>query len=80
MAQVGVRIEESAGRSVPAVEARLDEPDFVELAIAGAEASGDFRCADCGYGAVVHGVVPVCPMCSGSVWELRGTVGPRRGD
>jgi hypothetical protein len=39
---------------------------------AGAEISGEFRCAHCGYGAVVQRVLPPCPMCSGTVWELRG--------
>ena len=45
---------------------------FVDFATAGTQISGDFRCADCGYGAVVHGALPRCPMCGGSVWENRG--------
>ena len=45
---------------------------FVDFAAAGTETSGDVRCADCGYGAVVHGALPRCPMCGGSVWENRG--------
>ena len=45
---------------------------FVDFATAGTEISGDFRCADCGYGAVVRGALPRCPMCGGSVWEHRG--------
>lgn len=45
---------------------------FVDFAAAGTEISGDVRCADCGYGAVVHGALPRCPMCGGSVWENRG--------
>lgn len=76
---MGVQIEEAAGRVVPRVWTALDEPDFVELTVAGMEVSGEFRCADCGYGAVVHRVVPLCPMCSGTVWELRGPV-TRPGD
>jgi hypothetical protein len=45
---------------------------FADFAAAGTETSGDVRCADCGYGAVVHGALPLCPMCGGSVWENRG--------
>jgi hypothetical protein len=74
---VGVQIERSTRRAVPPVQTALDEPDFVELTVAGMEIPGEFRCADCGYGAVVHRVVPLCPMCSGTVWELRGPVTPR---
>ena len=74
MEHVGVQIEESAGRGVPAAEVQLDEPDFAQFAAAGTQVSGEFRCADCGYGAVVQHVVPLCPMCSGTVWELRGPV------
>lgn len=74
---MGVQIEESAGRAVPAVQAALEEPAFVEFTVTGMEVSGEFRCADCGYGAVVQHVLPVCPMCGGTVWELRGPVMPR---
>ncbi len=28
------------------------------------------RCVGCGYGIVVSGVVPTCPMCGGSEWEV----------
>lgn len=42
-----------------------------------AEVPLELRCADCGYGAVVHRVVPLCPMCSGTVWELRRPVARR---
>lgn len=43
---------------------------------AGAEISGEFRCAECGYGAVVQRVLPPCPMCGGTAWELRGPARP----
>jgi rubrerythrin len=36
---------------------------------AGRKATGEFRCAECGYGAVVRTVLPVCPMCRGLSWE-----------
>jgi hypothetical protein len=42
---------------------------YVEFHTAGESAAGDFRCSGCGYGAVVHRVLPVCPMCGGAVWE-----------
>ena len=66
--QVGIRVEES--RSGP--EMQLDDLGFADFVAAGTETSGDVRCADCGYGAVVHGALPRCPMCGGSVWENRG--------
>lgn len=77
---MGVQIEESAGRSVSPAEAPLDELDFAELTVSGAEVSGEFRCADCGYGAVVQRVLPLCPMCGGTVWELRGPAARRPED
>ena len=49
----------------------LDDPGFVEFMVTGTEVSGEFRCADCGYGAVVQRVLPPCPMCGGAVWESR---------
>jgi hypothetical protein len=71
--QVGVRVEQSTVRSTPeAAVPPLDDPGFLDYAVAGAEASGEFRCADCGYGAVVHRTLPHCPMCAGTVWESRG--------
>lgn len=77
---MGVQVEESAAASAPpAVEpvdvrqtVPLEDPGFVEFAVAGTELTGEFRCADCGYGAVIHRALPLCPMCGGSVWEKRG--------
>ena len=40
---------------------------------AGNEATGEFRCADCGYGVTVRLLLPVCPMCRGLSWEGPGT-------
>jgi hypothetical protein len=67
--QVGVEVDEStvASASPPAVP--LDDSGFAEFVVAGTPASGDFRCAECGYGAVVHRALPQCPMCGGTVWE-----------
>jgi rubrerythrin len=49
----------------------LDDLGFVDFRVAGANVSGEFRCSDCGYGAVVQRVLPPCPMCGGAVWEIR---------
>jgi hypothetical protein len=29
----------------------------------------EYRCAGCGYGIVVHGRTPSCPMCGGARWQ-----------
>lgn len=72
MQQVGVRVEESVTSSAQAVEVAWADTGFVEFASAGVELRGEVRCADCGYGAVVQRILPLCPMCGGSVWERRG--------
>lgn len=66
-----VQAETLPVRLGPAVE----DPGFVDFAAAGSEASGEFRCADCGYGAVIQAVLPPCPMCRGAVWERRDRLG-----
>jgi hypothetical protein len=43
--------------------------DYVEFQIAGTQAKGQFRCAECAYGITIHTELPICPMCSGTVWE-----------
>jgi rubrerythrin len=68
---VEVHLEGSANGSSPSLEPTLDDTGFVEFAVAGTKVSGDFRCADCGYGAVVQRTLPPCPMCGGTVWETR---------
>ena len=32
--------------------------------------AADYRCADCGYGAVLEGELPLCPMCHSLTWVL----------
>ena len=59
------------GAPAPPVPVPLDDSGFVDFAVADADASGEFRCADCGYGAVVRRALPPCPMCGGTVWESR---------
>jgi hypothetical protein len=51
----------------------VEDPEFMQFAAAGSNGAGEFRCPDCGYGAVVQQVLPLCPMCRGAVWERRGT-------
>ena len=82
MQHVGVRVEESVARVRPTpAEVSFDDAGFVEFAVAGTSVAGEFRCAECGYGAVVQRILPLCPMCGGSIWESRGAVGsPRRAD
>lgn len=70
--QVGVRVEGSTLRTEAGPEALVDEAGFADFAVAGTEVAGEFRCADCGYGAVVQRALPPCPMCAGTVWEKRG--------
>jgi rubrerythrin len=77
--QVGVHVEESSApvKQAP-VEMPLDDSGFVDFAVAGSRVAGEFRCAECGYGAVVQRVLPHCPMCGGAVWESRGPLGLAR--
>ena len=65
---MGVEVDESAVASAPTA-VLLDDSGFAEFLVAGTPVSGDFRCAECGYGAVVHRALPQCPMCGGTVWE-----------
>jgi rubrerythrin len=67
----GVEIEEPATSPIASPEVPQDDSGFREFAIAGGRVSGEFRCADCGYGAVVQRALPPCPMCGGAVWESR---------
>jgi rubrerythrin len=78
--QVGVEFEVSAAAARPVVDAPLDDSGFADFAVAGTEFAGEYRCADCGYGAVVQHVIPHCPMCGGTVWERRGPLAPRLSD
>jgi rubrerythrin len=57
-------------------EAAVSEDDGIPLFFrAGRPAEGEFRCAECGYGAIVRNELPQCPMCRGLVWE-RSADGP----
>ena len=43
--------------------------EVVEFFATGAKVTGQYRCADCGYGVTIRSELPVCPMCSGETWE-----------
>jgi hypothetical protein len=40
----------------------------------------DFRCAECGYGICVSGMLPPCPMCQTTSWEAERLYNQRSGD
>jgi rubrerythrin len=46
-----------------------EDSDYVEFLTAGTHATGQFHCADCGYGVTIHTELPRCPMCGGGSWE-----------
>jgi len=43
--------------------------DLVALFVSGTRATGQYRCATCGYGITLHSSLPSCPMCGGEAWE-----------
>jgi rubrerythrin len=77
--QVGVQSDASVERPAEVAAAPLDESGFADFTAAGVRVSGEFRCADCGYGAIVRSALPPCPMCGGTVWESRGPLESRSG-
>jgi len=68
---VGVEVEGTAKAARLPAPLALDDSGFVDFDVAGAEVSGEFRCSECGYGAVIQRALPPCPMCGGTVWETR---------
>jgi len=73
MTRVALDVGEAGDVPVAPATSLPELADFVEFFAAGSDASGEYRCADCGYGAVVQRVLPPCPMCRGAVWERRGS-------
>ena len=71
-----MQVEGSALGVEATLEAVVVDSGFVDSAVAGTRAAGEFRCAECGYGAVVHRALPQCPMCAGTVWERCGSLPP----
>ena len=47
----------------------LESAGYVEFFASGDTATGDFHCADCGYGVTVQTRLPSCPMCASRSWE-----------
>ena len=66
--EVGVMRVQNGSRSPAATVAARGNVEQVFFA-AGREVSGEFRCAECGYGVIVRSLLPACPMCRGVVWE-----------
>jgi hypothetical protein len=82
---VGVQVERSSEAPgapvvVPSDDLAFDDSGFVDFTAAGTPVSGEYRCTDCGYGAVVQRALPQCPMCTGTVWERLGPLVPRLAD
>src|SRR3954447_12054711 len=48
------------------------DSDYVDFWPTGSRAKGEFRCADCGYGAIVTAALPRRPMCGCESWEEAG--------
>jgi rubrerythrin len=65
--EVGVMQVQNGLRSSAAAVVARENAESVFLA-AGHEASGEFRCAECGYGVIVRSLLPACPMCRGLAW------------
>jgi hypothetical protein len=73
----------SDGDQLPSVELRESDPELVALARAAEDSAvegglagrgrrgkrAEYRCASCGYGLVVYGQPPSCPMCREPRWE-----------
>ncbi len=63
----------------PVRAASESRKDFAPSDQAGPAVSGsaaqqvEFRCTGCGYGIVVSGILPRCPMCRTSDWEPHTT-------
>jgi hypothetical protein len=55
--------------SDPKLVALVPEAEGSELAAGRKGKRAEYRCAACGYGIVVYGRPPGCPMCSEGRWE-----------
>jgi hypothetical protein len=70
------RVVLSDGDQISIVERRESDPTLVALVREDSEVSAgrkgmraEYYCAACGYGIVVYGRPPGCPMCSEGRWE-----------
>lgn len=50
-------------------ERSVSEQPLDEELRALAAVAAEYRCVDCGYGAMLRRTLPACPMCGGSHWE-----------
>jgi hypothetical protein len=50
------------------------------VTVASPRVSGEFRCATCGYGIIVNGAPPTCPMCRTTSWNPTRYRDGRSGD
>jgi hypothetical protein len=66
------------GEQISIVELRASDPKLVTLVVEAGDSEvvagrkgkrAEFRCAACGYGIVVYGRPPDCPMCSEGRWQ-----------
>jgi hypothetical protein len=53
----------------PKLVALVREAEDSEVAAGGKGKRAEYYCAACGYGIVVYGQPPSCPMCSEARWE-----------
>jgi rubrerythrin len=60
------------------VQEAPESNDFASFLLTGQPGAGEFRCSRCGYGVIVQGELPRCPMCSGTAWEEPGSGAMRR--
>jgi rubrerythrin len=68
-AQYG-QIERGVSEEVGATAVEpVSEDGFIAFRAAGEQATGDYRCSQCGYGVSVRRTLPMCPMCGGGTWE-----------
>jgi rubrerythrin len=70
-----VELRESDPKLVPLVREAEDSEVERGMVAAGGGRKGkraEYRCAACGYGIVVYGRPPGCPMCSEGRWEHVG--------
>jgi hypothetical protein len=65
----GVRTEGVQTTPKPKPVPGSEGGDYVHFWTTGESVKGEFRCSECGYGVAVCRELPVCPMCSGQIWE-----------
>ena len=70
--ELGVMQVQDGSRSSAAAVAARERRRAGRSSPPGDEVSGEFRCAECGYGVIVRSMLPTCPMCRGLVWEEPG--------